>query len=243
MRCSSTRHGETDDDSNLRPKDFMMVLMTKSQNDFVSNQLNRASAGLKICMDSTHGIGSYGFELTTIMMVSDLNEGFPIAFCISSVVDSITMTRYREAVREHVGILNAKVFMSDDAPVFINAWKSVMGQVEHPLLCTWHVDRAFRQNLGKIQGSENKVVVYKLLRTLLEERDEEKLKKNACGFPANASPPRKRGNTWSVWHLFSCDVLSKVSAVGEVLQGGTKLKHKYAFRKYAQSSKAYILRW
>ena len=81
--------GQSDAFSGLRQKDFMILIMTKSQTDFVTSQLLRTSAGLKECMDSTHGIGSHGFELTKIMAVSDLNEGFPIAFCISSVVDNI----------------------------------------------------------------------------------------------------------------------------------------------------------
>ena len=64
-----------------------------------------ATSGLKVCMDSTHGIGSFGFELTTIMTVSDLNEGFTVAFCITNVVDSVAMEKYLETVSDHAGII------------------------------------------------------------------------------------------------------------------------------------------
>jgi len=59
--------------------------------------------------------------------------------------------------------------MTDDAPAFYNAWVSVMGSVEHRLLCTWHVDRNWRQNLCKISGEpEKKALVYKTLGILLQ---------------------------------------------------------------------------
>ena len=39
------------------------------------------------------------------------------------------------------------------------------------LYCTWHVDRAWRKNLCKIDSKDKQVTVYKQLRTLLHERD------------------------------------------------------------------------
>jgi len=47
--------------------------------------------------------------------------------------------------------------MTDDAPAFYNAWVATMGPVEHRLLCTWHVDKNWRQNVSKTSdGSEKK---------------------------------------------------------------------------------------
>jgi len=48
--------------------------------------------------------------------------------------------------------------MSDDAPAFYNAWVAVMGPAEHRLLCTWHVDRNWRDNLSKISGGSEKKI-------------------------------------------------------------------------------------
>ena len=59
--------------------------------------------------------------------------------------------------------------MTDDAPAYGNAWEQVMGPPAHRLLCVWHVDRAWRKNLPKIQGDGLlKANVYKTLRTLME---------------------------------------------------------------------------
>jgi len=46
-----------------------------------------------------------------------------------------------EKIKVKVGIINSKVFMSDDAPAFYNAWSGVMGNVKHQLLCSWHVNK------------------------------------------------------------------------------------------------------
>lgn len=53
-----------------------------------------------------------------------------------------------------------------------------MGEPNHVLLCTWHVDKNFRKNLNKINGStELKSQVYKFVRTLLQETDLETFEK------------------------------------------------------------------
>ena len=62
--------------------------------------------------------------------------------------------------------------MSDMANAFYNAWIQVMSVPQHFLYCTWHVDNAWRKNLNKIKSQENKVHAYKILRTVLEELDE-----------------------------------------------------------------------
>jgi len=60
------------------------------------------------------------------------------------------------------------------APQYYNAWLAVMnGPRPQKLLCTWHVDRAWREELKKKIGKmELEAEIYKMLRTVLEERDE-----------------------------------------------------------------------
>lgn len=41
-----------------------------------------------VCMDSTHGLNSYEFELTTFLVVDDRYEGFPGGFMFSNRVDA-----------------------------------------------------------------------------------------------------------------------------------------------------------
>ena len=39
-----------------------------------------------VCSDSTHGVSGYEFELVTLMVIDDFEEGVPVAFCITSSV-------------------------------------------------------------------------------------------------------------------------------------------------------------
>nr|CAI5849474.1 unnamed protein product [Callosobruchus analis] len=61
--------------------------------------------------------------------------------------------------------------LSDMAQAFYNAWLQVMGLPVHRLFCAWHIDRARRNNLQIVHSKEKQVAVYKKLRTLLQERD------------------------------------------------------------------------
>ena len=64
--------------------------------------------------------------------------------------------------------------MTDDAAQFYSAWVAVFGQGPQKLLCTWHVDRAWRGALKtKVQDKEVAAAVYHNLRVLMEEPDKD----------------------------------------------------------------------
>ena len=67
-------------------------------------------------------------------------------------------------------------FMSDDAQQYWNSWKEAYGENNtKKLLCTWHIDRAWRNALQEhIQGKESQAIVYNRLRVLLSETDSSK---------------------------------------------------------------------
>lgn len=58
--------------------------------------------------------------------------------------------------------------MSDDAPTYINAWSNIMCKPQHHLICNWHIDRSWRNNLHKIPDPMKQSEVYKACRTLME---------------------------------------------------------------------------
>ncbi|GFY53674.1 MULE domain-containing protein [Trichonephila inaurata madagascariensis] len=75
-------------------------------------------------------------------------------------------------MKEKVGEICPTVFTSDMAESFFNAWSNTFqSKPKHRLFYTWHVDRAWRKNLQKIQSREVQLEVYKTLRTLMEEKD------------------------------------------------------------------------
>lgn len=66
------------------------------------------------------------------------------------------MQVFLEAVKLKAGVISCTIFMSDDAAAFYKTWKCVMGPSLHQLLCTWHVDRSWRNNPPKIKGCKEK---------------------------------------------------------------------------------------
>ncbi|GFT25770.1 MULE domain-containing protein [Nephila pilipes] len=99
-----------------------------------------------ICLDFTHGMNAYGFDLATILVLNDKREGFPVAFILSNRQDSKALSLAFVAIKEYVSI-SPKVLMTDDTESFSNAWRTVFGVPEKRLLSTWHVDRSWRRNI------------------------------------------------------------------------------------------------
>lgn len=164
--------GLEDSESHLTKNDFFLVIMTNLQAEMLQQFGND-----KICIDGTHGLNSYSFQLYSLLVVDEYDNGFPVAFCFSNKSDTATYKLFFESIKCTVGIIKPSIFMSDDEPAFYNAWSLVMGQVPKQLLCTWHVLRNWSKNLTKIKSSDKKVLVFKTLKALLYETDESKFYK------------------------------------------------------------------
>ena len=63
--------------------------------------------------------------------------------------------------------------MSEITHVFINAWKTVMGEPENQLYCAWHIDKAWQINLTKVHNLEKRKWVYQTVK-YLQNYDNEK---------------------------------------------------------------------
>jgi len=152
--------------------EFMIVLM----NDVQVYMLQQYGHHRVNCMDSIHGANLYDFHLTTLTIVDDYGEVFPVAFCISSQVDKPAMEVFLENVRTAIGgSVPGVLLMTDDNPEYVNAWTKVMGPPDQHVLCTWHVNENWRKNLAKVKHStEAKTRVHKMLRALLEIDNKEK---------------------------------------------------------------------
>ena len=44
-----------------------------------------------ICRDATHGTTGYDFKLTSLLVVDEFGEGFPVAWCLSNHEDFNSM--------------------------------------------------------------------------------------------------------------------------------------------------------
>ncbi|GFX03037.1 hypothetical protein TNCV_3261821 [Trichonephila clavipes] len=57
------------------------------------------------------------------MVCDDNHEGFPVAICYSNRVCSFILEPFFEEIRNRLTHLQPKVFMSDAAAAFWNAWQ------------------------------------------------------------------------------------------------------------------------
>lgn len=150
----------------LTINDFCLIIMIPFQ-----SELFIQFGHDKVCVDGTHGLNAYNFQLYTILIVDEYGNGYPVAFCFSNRSDTDTYRHYFQCIKNTIGTIKAFIFMSDDEPAFYNAWCSVMGSPEIQLLCTWHISRKWEKNFNKITGYEKKII-FKTLKSLMFEVDE-----------------------------------------------------------------------
>ena len=160
--------GESDEV--MSQKDFLLSLQTP----FQAHMLQSCGHDNIVCIDSTHGTNTYDFALTTVVVVDEFGEGYPVAWCLSNRTDTPVLTCFFKSIKAKIGIVAPKWLMTDDAEQFYNAWINAFGGNPHKLLCTWHVDRAWRGHLLSLKSQELSQTIYHNLRVLLEETNEEK---------------------------------------------------------------------
>ena len=163
--------GADDDKTGLKREDFLIVLQTPIQ----AEMLKKFAEGKVVCVDATHGTNAYDFRLITLLVVDEYGEGFPVAWCITNKEDRVVLIEFFTSVRTRCGMVRPLWFMSDMAEQYYLAWVSVFDSTPRKLLCTWHVDRAWRGALQQhVTGVEKQAAVYSKLRVLLEETDKAK---------------------------------------------------------------------
>lgn len=161
-------NGELDPEhTELHLDDFVLILMSDTQIEMLKNLGNDV-----VCVDGTHGTNGYGFEMTTVLVLNDRKEGFPVATMFSSRSDTEMMTVFFTYIRKLCGGISCRVFMTDITEIYFQAWKKTMGTPSRRLFCSWHVDQAWRKNLNKVKGGQSiKKLVYKKIKIVQMERD------------------------------------------------------------------------
>ncbi|XP_050498322.1 uncharacterized protein LOC126879297 [Diabrotica virgifera virgifera] len=106
----------------LKNEDFLLIVMHPGQLEV----LDKYSEDV-ICIDGTHGLNAHDFELTTLLILDDMREGFPCCFMIGNRSDEEIMTIFFMKIKENLGrVIKPMVFMSDMAQYYYNAWLQIM---------------------------------------------------------------------------------------------------------------------
>ena len=160
------QQGVIESDSGLERDDFLLAFQTQIQLDML-----KAFGNNVVCMDATHGTNMYNFLLVTVLVVDDFGEGIPVAWSIMTRENESMLTYFTKALMKRSGPLSPNVFMTDDAQQYWTSWASTYGaNSTSKLLCTWHVDRAWRKALQeRVKDSTERMHLYHHLRVLLGE--------------------------------------------------------------------------
>jgi hypothetical protein len=106
----------------LKENDFVLIIMTDAQCEILKKYGSDC-----LCIDGTHGTNNYDFELTSLLVVDDMREGFPCAYLISNRSDKDVFKIFFTYIKTRIGCdIVCNVFMSDMAEAFFNAWIEVM---------------------------------------------------------------------------------------------------------------------
>ncbi|XP_075238163.1 uncharacterized protein LOC142334211 [Lycorma delicatula] len=161
--------GIISDQSLFRQEDLVLVIMNSTQ----AERVKKFGTDL-IIIDGTHITTNHGLQLITLLSTDDNKQAFPGAFLISNRIDKTILMKFFSVVKERIGCIKAKVLMSDEEEIYVNTWGEIMGSPLKRLFSPWHVDQTWRKNISsKIKNAKKKVEVYKLLRILILEPDED----------------------------------------------------------------------
>ena len=108
------------DGYDLTKDDFMIVIQSPFQKKMVQKFSSNG-----ICVDATHGTTGYDFLLTSLVVIDEYGEGFPIAWCLSNHEHFTHMCIFYQMIKR-----------------LYNAWLGVMGGKPVRLFCTWHVEQS-----------------------------------------------------------------------------------------------------
>ena len=160
--------GENSDHAGVEKNDFLLGIQTQFQQDMFVKYAQKL-----VCVDATHGTNSYDFQLVTVLVIDDYDEGIPVAWLISNKESADILRVFFTSIRERCGDPKAEIFMSDDAEAYHNAWVSSFSRPGRKLLCSWHVDRSWRRKIGEhIKDKEQQAEVYAALKGLQNETNE-----------------------------------------------------------------------
>lgn len=119
--------------TNLKKEDFILIVMNMGQLEMLEKFADDC-----ICIDGTHGLNPYDFQLQTLLVLDDLREGFPCAFLFSNRSDEEILFLFFSCIKDKLGRqIKPRVFMSDMENTFYNAWVRVMEPADFRYVCMY----------------------------------------------------------------------------------------------------------
>ena len=148
----------------LPANDFLLGIQTKNQLD----QMKIYGSNI-ICLDAAHSTNQYDIQLITVLVINNFAK---VSWFISNREDKLVLNPFIAAISEAIEDIKVRVFMSDAANNFYNAW-ILSFPVPYPkLICSWHVDKNWQKNLQHVSTQEEHGKIYKALKMIQMELQE-----------------------------------------------------------------------
>ncbi len=140
----------------LEDNDMVLIIQTSDQREMLKK------FGKIICIDSTHNTNKYKFLLYSIVVICPFGKGYPVAHMITNKPESqdivtLFFAKVAEALGDSVQELHTRWLMSDNTPIFFNAFKEVFPSNPTWLMCLWHVKQCWLRKSTKIQDADIRV--------------------------------------------------------------------------------------
>lgn len=78
-------------------------------------------------MDATYRINDCDFNLITLLVLDDFQEGIPTAWALSNREDRPVLVNILNGIKQRCGSIEARWFMSDMAQQYYSSWEVVFG--------------------------------------------------------------------------------------------------------------------
>ncbi|XP_043223841.1 uncharacterized protein LOC122382504 [Amphibalanus amphitrite] len=160
IRASEQQHllalkmpGEADPDGRLGREDFIFSFCTEFQlRNFIKHGCGT------VCIDETRGTSEHGFNLVTLLVLTDQGQGLPVAWLLSSREDEEAVAKMLQGLirlcaetgREFP---HAEYLMTGKTQTLFNAWIATTGQDTQHRLRLWQVNKAWRDRLVTLSQS------------------------------------------------------------------------------------------
>ncbi|GFR30643.1 MULE domain-containing protein [Trichonephila clavata] len=123
----------------------------------------------KICIDGTHRLNSYDFNLYSVLVVDEHKNGIPVPFCFSNRRSEDVFKIYFSAIKNAVGKVETTTIMTDDAPVFYVLGVLRWAQLKMPYCVLGILQEIGFKIFKKLKNHEKRKIVKKALKTVKDE--------------------------------------------------------------------------
>lgn len=126
---SNSDTDDSDPDSDFKSEDFLLVMQSPAQENMMIENSKI------LCVDGTHGLTGYGYQLLSIVVVDKNGHGLVCAWALASRENKYIWNLMGASLRPGTKEIEPEVLMSDDKNSAWNGLTRVWPSLKHKLLC------------------------------------------------------------------------------------------------------------